>query len=222
MSAATGPVITAALFDLDGTLVDSEPLIAQAIQRMLAGHGHEVTFEQVVAALGPPLDGMIETLTGGTVDAATFAAMRREYLDHYDETIDQVPALPGAIEMLDRLQDAGVAVAVVTNKHEDSATSQLTAIGWTDRFPVMIGADTTGHAKPAPDPAIEALRRLDRPAAQAAFIGDTDTDMQCAAAAGIPIRIGITHVRPPEVLRAGGATHLCATLAEVQQILLGG
>ena len=212
--------LRAVLFDLDGTLADSEPLIAQAIRGMLHDRGHDVSLQAVTDALGPPLEGMVEALIGRAPAPDEYEEMRLGYLERYNRTIDRVQPLPCAPALLDALQAAGIAACVVTNKRESGAHEQLEAMGWGERFPIVIGADPAGVPKPAPEPALEALRRLDVPAAEAAFIGDTDTDMRCALLAGIPLRVGLTHVRTPELLRAGGATHLCDTLAAVHRILL--
>lgn len=216
-----GGTVRAALFDLDGTLADSEPLIAQAIQGMFSDIGHTVSLSAVQEALGPPLEGMVTALLGRPLQPGEYDRMRSAYLARYNRTLDQVRPLPGAEALLDGLRDAGVAVAVVTNKRESGAHEQLAAMGWGDRFGVVIGADTAGGPKPDPAPAHEALRRLALPATGSAFIGDTDTDMACARAAGIDVRIGIARVRSPQRLRDAGATHLCRHLDEVRQILLG-
>ena len=210
----------AVLFDLDGTIADSEEQIARALTTTLERFGHDVAFGQVVAILGPPLQGMIEGLIGRAVTPAELEAMRAEYVIHYNATLHEVQPMPGAEALLRALRQRGIPLALVTNKREDGAHQQLAIMDWSNYFSVVIGADTTAHAKPSPDPAIEALRRLGVPPERAVFVGDTETDMQCARAAGIPTAIGIAGVRAPEVLQHAGATHTCPDLACVARILL--
>lgn len=220
LSAGADRTVRGVLFDLDGTLTDSEGQVAAAIAATLRTFGHTVTADQAIAVLGPPLRPMLEALTGETLSDADEQAMRTEYLRHYHATLGQVRPLPGAVTLLDALAAAGVPLAVVTNKREDSAHDQVAAMGWAERFATVIGADTAAAAKPAPDPALEALRRLGLSAPEVAFVGDMEADMACARAAGIPLRIGLIMVRAADVLNAAGATAVCPDLHGVRRLLL--
>lgn len=214
-------MIRAVLFDLDGTLADSEALIAEGIRQALAEHGYEgLTVQQVLDILGPPMTEMIPILVG-PVSEERYQSIRAAYVRNYQEVqLPSVQPLPGAVAMLDALRAQGVPLAVVTNKIEESAHEQVAALGWTDRFATVIGADSAANPKPFPDPAYLALERLGVAAEDAAFVGDTTADMECSTAAGIAVRIGITLVRTPEVLRAAGATHTAHHLDEVTAVLL--
>lgn len=212
--------LRAALFDLDGTLADSEALIADGIRLALAEHGYEVTFQRVMDILGPPMTEMVPILVG-PVGPEEYASIRAAYVRNYHEAqLPNIQPLPGAPELLDALEAAGVPFAVVTNKIEEGAYEQLDAMGWTKRFAAVIGADSAARAKPFADPALLALERLGIAAEDAAFLGDTSADMECAVAAGIPVRIGIVHSRSPELMRAAGATHLARHLDEAAAVLL--
>ena len=214
-------MIRAVLFDLDGTLADSEALIAAGIVRALAEHGYEVTPRQVLAILGPPMTEMVTMLVGPVTDEQ-YTGIRAAYLrDYHDIQLPNVQPLPGAPALLDALKARSIPLAIVTNKIESGAHDQVAALGWTARFATVIGADTAGLAKPYPDPALLALARLAVDAHDAAFVGDTGADMECATAAGIPVRIGIAHVRTPEALRAAGATHIAHHLDDAAAVLLG-
>ena len=129
--------------------------------------------------------------------------------------------MPGADALLDALESAGIATAVVSNKNERSANPLLETLGWSGRFGAVIGADSVQRAKPSAEPALEALRRLEVAPAEAAFVGDTEIDMECGHNAGIPTVIGLARHRRPESLRAAGATHTCGSLDEVRTVLLG-
>jgi phosphoglycolate phosphatase-like HAD superfamily hydrolase len=211
--------LRAVLFDLDGTLADSEALIAEGIRLALAEHGYEVTFQRVMDILGPPMTEMVPILVG-PVGAEEYQSIRAAYVRHYHEVqLPNIQPLPGAPELLDMLQAAGVPLAVVTNKIEEGAYEQLDAMGWTPRFAAVIGADSAARPKPFPDPALLALERLGVPAEAAAFLGDTGADMECSKTAGIPTRIGIVHSRAPAAMEAAGATHLARHLDEAAAVL---
>ncbi|MBM4415472.1 MAG: HAD family hydrolase, partial [Chloroflexi bacterium] len=164
----------AVLFDLDGTLADSEAPIAKCIAAALADHGYTIAVPAVVDVLGPPLRGMVELLVGA-VDDATHERIRAAYFRHYHRELPHIQPLPGALALLDALAAAGVVLACVTNKVEAGAFAQLDAMGLTARFATVVGADSASAPKPAPEPALAALARLDgaSPAA-AAFVGDRE------------------------------------------------
>lgn len=212
----------AVLFDFDGTLADSEPLITGSLVYALGRHGFPVTEQQVTRIFGPPFDTMVRLLAGD-ISEEQAGAIRASYFEHYNEVqLPRIQPIPGAAELLDALDAHGVALAMVTNKVEASAHRQLQAMGWERRFPIVVGADTTGLAKPAAEPALHALRLLDVRPEDAAFVGDQEPDIGCGLAAGVSMVVGLVFGRAPETLAAAGATHVANDLFEVRQLLLQG
>ena len=210
----------AVLFDLDGTLVDSMPSIAAALVQTLADFGHTTSTEEMMEAAGPSMTLLIQHLAG--VDEAEAETIYASYLDnYYGSFLTEATPLDGAEPLLDRLAEAGVATAIVTSKREDGAHSLLAHLGWSDRFPVVVGRETATAMKPAPEPALYALAKLGLPPDAAAFAGDTGEDMRCARSAGIPIAVGLTVIRSAEQLRDAGATHTVASLEAMATPLLG-
>lgn len=211
--------LRAVLFDLDGTLVDSMPSIAAALLQTLAEFGHTTTAEAMMEAAGPSMTLLIQHLTGVAGEQAE--TIYASYLEtYYGAFLTQATPLDGAEPLLDRLAAAGVALAIVTSKREDGARSLLAHLGWSERFPVVVGRETATAIKPAPEPALHALAALDLPVDAAAFVGDTGEDMQCARAAGIPAIVGLTTMRSAAQLREAGATQTVASLDEVAEALL--
>lgn len=212
--------VRAVLFDFDGTLADSEPLITGSLVHALRAHGHAVTEERVRHVFGPPLDVMVRELAGHlSVEAVD--AIRVTYFEHFNDRLSLIQPVEGATELLDALAAAGIPFAMVTNKVEASAHRQLSSMRWGGRFEVVVGADTVHSAKPAPDPALHALARLHVDATDAAFVGDQEPDIACGLAAGCGMVIGLALGRPAETLAAAGATHVARDLFEVRQLLLG-
>lgn len=213
---------SAVLFDFDGTLADSEPLITESMVVALGQHGHEVTAERVRHVFGPPFDVMVRQLAGAIADEE-LAAIRASYFEDYNgRQLPRIQPVDGADELLDALHAHGVAMALVTNKLEASAHRQLAAMHWEGRFALVVGADSTGLPKPAADPALFALERLGVPPERAAFVGDQDPDVACGLAAGIPMVVGVALGRSAESLAAAGATHVARDLREVRTLLLEG
>jgi HAD superfamily hydrolase (TIGR01509 family) len=219
--AALVPSVRAALFDLDGTLVDSLATIADATVEAFGRHGHRVTPQQILPRIGPPMEVVALEVTGASPEEAQ--AMYKTYQDlYYSEYIQHTPPHDGAHELIEALRTAGVALGIVTNKNEFGGRLMVTVQRWEGCFGSIVGRDTAAHAKPHADPALFALAALDVPPADAAFVGDTEFDMNCGRAAGMAYIIGITGARTAEQLRAEGATHVVDTLAEVGTLLLGG
>ena len=217
----TSTSIGAVLLDCDGTLADSEPMITASIIDMLADEGFTVTIEQVREVFGPPLPEMIELLTGEPLTPERAERMRARYWVHAGPRRADVRPMAGAQTLLEALAERGIPLGMVTNKTEASTAIQLEQFGWQDRFGAVVCADSVPNAKPAPDPAIEALRRLGVAIEHAAFVGDTESDTVCARDAGIPLIIGLTGTRDAVTLRANGATHIVDSLDEVLPLLLG-
>ncbi|MCC6236721.1 MAG: HAD family hydrolase [Dehalococcoidia bacterium] len=214
MTLEDGAPVRAVLFDLDGTLVDSEPLIGAALAETLARHGFAFDPSTVGRVVGPPMTLMIQHITGvsDAVAAQLFEEYARCYLERH---APRTQPLPGAIELLDALATAGIPLALVTNKHERSARTVLGYLGWSERFAAVGGADSVSRVKPDAAHALEVARALGVPVGQAALVGDLDVDMACGRAASLPRVIGLAGGMSAEELRAAGATHVATSLNEV-------
>ena len=212
--------VDAVLFDCDGTLADSASMIAANIVDALRDIGHTVHAEQVRSVFGPPLPEMVRLLVGPVSEQqierfnaayGTYAAIRRPLIQ----------PMPGAVALLDSLAARRIPLAMVTNKGDAGAAAQIAAFGWEGRFAAVVTQDTVALPKPAPDPALHALRLLGVAPERAAFVGDTESGAVCGRGAGIPLVISLRGAHDPMRLRAAGATHVVETLGEVLTLLLG-
>ncbi len=204
----------AILFDLDGTLADSMTVIAEALVDTLDGFGYQTTVEALMPHFGPRMQEVIQAATG--VDLEDADRIYADYLPrYYGEYMSRSRPLPGADSLLDALAPTGVPLGIVTSKVETGAHDLLAHLEWTDHFGVVVGRDTTPEMKPSPVPVRYALSALDADPARTVSVGDTEADMRAASAAG-----GATGIRPPEQMRAAGATHVCEDLDAVRSLLL--
>ncbi len=210
--------LAAVLFDLDGTLADSMTSIAEALVDTLALHGHQTNVEQFLPLFGPSMPETIRRVV--SVDEAEAERLYQAYLpNYYERYLPQTEPIPGAGELIEELA-ARLPLAVVTSKIEDGARSLLAQLGWSDYFSVVVGRDTSSGIKPSPEPVHHALEALGVDAADAAFVGDTEEDMQAAFAAGVATRVGVIAIRSEQQLRTAGATHVWPDLAAVRSQLL--
>jgi phosphoglycolate phosphatase len=140
---------------------------------------------------------------------------------YHDRAASHVRPRVGAVELVRTLHGSGVGLALVTNKFESLARAVLAGIGLTECFPVVMGNDSAAFRKPDARVAFEALERLGGRVEQAAFVGDTPVDMECGAAAGVHLVIGVLGTSSAEDLRASGATHVCKDLDAVLSVIAG-
>jgi pyrophosphatase PpaX len=171
------------LFDLDGTLIDSIPLILSSMKVAFEGHPRPPPVAEWVALIGTPLDAMIRRWA---VDEADVERLKERYKVHQWAHHDaMVHAFPGVPEVLDLLSARGVRMAVVTSKLEPSARRSLDFLGLTRHFELVVGLEATGRHKPDPAPVLHALERLGARPDDAVFVGDSPHDVLAGNAAGV-------------------------------------
>jgi len=182
--------VDAVLFDLDGTLVDTAPDLAYAlnVQRGLRGQA-----ELPLSALRPYVSegarGMLNAGLGLKPHDAQYAELREQFLQIYAANLCRESRLfPGMHEVLVQLEARGIKWGIVTNKHTAYTRPLLAALGIDGRAACVICGDTTAHAKPHPAPLLEASARLQIEVQRCAYVGDDERDVQASVAAGmIPI-----------------------------------
>ena len=178
-------MLSAALFDFDGTLVDTTEMIYQSMRHATTSvlGRDDFTREQLLANVGQPLPRQMQLM-----DAEKAELLLEAYRAHHEENHDALIAeFPGIAEALQRLRAAGVKVAVVTSKRRSSVEMALKALPSldlvVDRFVTL--EDTTEH-KPHPEPLLKGLELVGNvPKDQAVYVGDSPFDVQAAKAAGL-------------------------------------
>ena len=179
----------AVLFDLDGTLVDSVPLIVESMRHAFAGRRRAPTVAEWVCRIGTPLDGMIREWAEDEADVALLKERYKEHQSsHHDAMMRAFPGVPG---LLEALASRGTAMAVVTSKLESSATKSLSFLGLAGYFRAVVGLEATRRHKPDPEPVRHALAALGAAAGEAAFVGDSPHDVAAGNAAGVTTVAGL-------------------------------
>jgi len=178
------PRFRVVLFDLDGTLIDSNALVVASFQHVFrALLGREVAAPAIVATFGEPLAVIFARHARDAAHAAELVAAYRAFnLEHHDALVREIA---GVRECLARLRAAGVRVAVVTSKVGSVARRGLAVAGLERFFDVLVGPEDTAEHKPAAAPALRALELLgEAPGAHVLFVGDAHVDILCGRAAG--------------------------------------
>jgi len=192
MPSLSHPPLKGLIFDLDGTLVDTAPDLAEATNAILVAEGRRrVSLAEIRNMVGQGARKMIErgfAATGDPLRPERLEPLYERFIAHYREHIaDESKPFPGVAELIVRCRRAGLATGVCTNKLEALSVSLIDALGLAQDFPVIIGPDTIGIGKPDPAPYHEACWRLGVEANETVMIGDSRTDILTARAAGVPV-----------------------------------
>ena len=180
------------VFDLDGTLVDTATDLVATLNVVLEQEGLEaLRYEEARAMVGHGARVLIErglAANGVTRDGATVERMFDTYIAYYAAHIaDTSRPFEGVVAALDHFAAEGWLLAVCTNKLEGLSMLLLDALGLTERFAAICGADTFTARKPDPLALTETIRRAGGDPRRAVMIGDSKTDIDTAKAAGIPV-----------------------------------
>lgn len=180
-------MIRAAIFDLDGLMVDSEPLGLQAWQRCLEPAGVSLTDAQYRHLIGMGHAESVQYVLEQTGAALTFAALDRGFWEHFLEVIaeNELGPAAGLLPLLDDLRARGFALGVASNSPIAYVRSVIERIGVSERFEAVVGADEVRSAKPAPDVYLEVARRLGVAPSRCLAFEDSLSGRQAAQAAGM-------------------------------------
>jgi len=180
------------VFDLDGTLIDTAPDLLDSLNHALADGGiPPVASAGFTAFVSHGALVMIErafAMHGRSLADDAKQRFFRTFLDHYFAGIPgkSVP-YPGVIDALDRFAAAGYLLAICTNKTYATASALIGALGLAPRFAAITGQDTFAFRKPDPRHLVETIKLANGDPVRAVMIGDSQTDIDTAKSAGIPV-----------------------------------
>ena len=180
------------IFDLDGTLVETAPDLVATLNVVLAREGMApVPYEIARNFVGGGAKLMIARgieAEGRVVDDRTLDRMFADFIAYYaDNVAVHSRPFPGLIEALDTLEERGWRLAVCTNKLEHLSVLLLNELKLTHRFVAICGQDTFGIQKPDPEILRRTIAAADGDVRQSIMVGDSETDILTARAAGIPV-----------------------------------
>ncbi|MFG3009477.1 HAD family hydrolase [Streptomyces cinerochromogenes] len=175
----------AAVFDVDGTLVDTNHLHVVTWWEAFRQAGHDVPMHAVHRAVGLGSTDLVAHLLGDDRDRDQDARLSAAHTALYGQYFDRLPALPGAGELLRRLHGDGWTVVLATSASGAELGALRRAIDADDAIAATASADDVRQGKPAPEPVEHALELAGVPASRAVFVGDTVWDMRAGSRAGV-------------------------------------
>ena len=210
----------AVIFDLDGTLLDTLEDLKIAANAVMEALGHPThSLDAIRRFVG---DGarvlMDRALPEGHTQEEVEDALARFKTYYNAHCREHTGPYPGIMEALRELKDAGIPMAVVSNK-PDAAVQILCRGYFGDLFPVTHGESAACPRKPAPDMVLETAKALGRRPEQCIYVGDSDVDILTARNSGMVCLSVLWGFRSREFLVESGAKHFCEDPAELPRRL---
>jgi HAD superfamily hydrolase (TIGR01509 family) len=196
---------TTAIFDMDGTLFDTERLAIDALQEIFREYDLEIprqTLETVIGGGTEAARNFLRRFTPSNIEVdvilrRTGATMKKNIEEH------GLPVKPGAVELLTLFRDRGITIGLATSSKTDYALDNLRRVNIADYFQSVIGGDLVDRSKPHPDIYLKALAELQTAPNDAIALEDSDHGIQAAHAAGLRV------IHVPDIKRIDEKTRAC-------------
>ena len=214
---------TAIIWDLDGTLIDSAPDLAWALNTLLCSRGYlPIEEDRVRTMIGDGVAKLVSrgfSAAGAAVAAPRLQPLVAQFMRIYlDCATEKTQLYPSARSVLQHFHDAGIAQGICTNKPEEVTTKILTNLAVVRYFSVIVGGDTTAAKKPDPLPLRACLTALKANSQMSVMIGDSAVDVATARAVGM--RVGIVrHGYARSTVASLGADFLIDNLSVVPELV---
>lgn len=204
----------AVIFDMDGLMLDSEPVHRAAWQQAARELGFVLSDDLYLTFVGVRAadnEATLSALWGAGFDTVEF---RRRVLQHWRRRveIEGIPHKPGLAPLLTHFQERGVSLAIATSTERTKALLSLGTLA--SAFAVLVTGDEVARGKPAPDIFLLAAERLGIAPAACLVLEDSDTGVQAALAAGMSV------IQVPDLKPASGLAPVCQSLADVHERLI--
>lgn len=210
--------IHAVLFDLDGTLLDTAPDLANALNHTLQQNGRApLPYETIRRVVSHGGRALVELGFGPEAEVAEFEQLRQQLLDYYQKNICRHTQLfPGMPELLEVFEQRHIAWGIVTNKPGWLTRPLLREIGLLDKTGCVVSGDTLTERKPHPAPLIHASTLLGKAPQACLYVGDAERDIEAGRNAGMKTLVALFgYLLENDHPDAWGADALIQTPAEI-------
>lgn len=219
-------MITTVLFDLDGTLVDTAPDLAHALNLQLIKHAKPpLAYENIRPFASHGSRGLIGLGFGITPVDDSFIAMRDEYLSIYESVFTRSPVLlPGVAELLQAIENKGLKWGIVTNKPRRFTIGLIESMGLNleNRTACIVCGDDAPQPKPSPATLLMACEQANVKPENCIYVGDAERDMIAGKAAGMKTVAALFgYIDKTDKPQEWGADALIKTPEELVKILDG-
>ncbi|MGF7049417.1 pyrophosphatase PpaX [Paenibacillus sp. DS2015] len=176
-------MIDTILFDLDGTIIDTNELIISAFKNVLEGQGTSLlTREEIIPRMGLTLERQLQIFSGHD-DVTPLIQSYRSYNDiHHDEMVQPFPKV---LEVIQSLHGRGIRMGVVTTKNRPGTLKVLEMFGLLEYMDAIVTVIDVKNPKPHPEPVLKAVKELGSDPLKTLMVGDSPVDIQAAKAAGV-------------------------------------
>ncbi len=216
--------VRAVAFDLDGTLIDTAPDLAAAINHMLAAlHLPALSEEQVRTMIGDGVEALVERALTRALNQMPPEPVQRAAIDRFAEAYSNAifqrsRIYPGVKETLKTLKDAGLRLACVTNKSAGFTVPLLSSAGLAGCFEHIMCASGAADRKPSPTLLRALCVRLDMTPANLLMVGDSQKEIRAARAAGCPVAAVVYGYTAESTVRASAPDWVLHNLTEVSSL----
>jgi HAD superfamily hydrolase (TIGR01509 family) len=212
--------VRAVVLDMDGVMIDTEPMYQHAWQRACADLGFTLDDEGYAALVGRPTAECEEDLVTRFGPRFPMSLFRTHWpaLWHALAADRGIPCKPGLEALLSLLEERQVPRAVATSSDAEFTAFSLQQAGLAGRVPVVVTGDQVPRGKPAPDIYLEAARRLGQPPAACVAVEDSDAGVRSASAAGM-ITLCVPDSRPPSPVASQAAFRVLRSLDDVRELI---
>lgn len=185
---------TTVIFDIDGTLIDSESAVLYTLQNaVLSVTGKKYEYPELYFALGIPSSQALRMLAGDRWPEAARLGMRL-----FQEASASIPLFPGIEDTVKYLHKKGTHLGIVTSKMRAEFERTFLSYSISPYFSHAVCADDMSHHKPHPAPLLKCIEILNASPKQSLYIGDSKYDMECAANADVDFALALWGCREPE------------------------
>ena len=211
----------AVIFDMDGLLIDSEPIFKVAARSAAAELDYEFHgdfYDQLIGMAGPAVEHALREYFGPEFPMDEF---RRGFEKHWGRQVDErgIAVKPGVIEILQRLRERRIPTAVATSTPGERANFSLRQTGLAHYFRFVISGEQVVDGKPAPDIFLLAAERLSVAAKHCIAIEDSEVGVEAAVAAGM-YTIMIPDIKPPSPKARTTVQQVVASMSEARDLIL--